>query len=428
MRQLVCCMKSKDSFKRVVNQYTPSNVEWEEYISDIEQIQEKIAFTEYDLAIIDEKIWWKDDAIELFKRKEVPIVIFQGDFEEVLYQIKELVPEEQEEALNIEELTDDVLNFSTEEEKPEENELFVEVKKEYVEKVINVPVPVYKSVYTSIGNKLIVVANLSRRAGSTFTTLNLAKAISNLNILVSIIEPPIGLPYIFDTIGLENRLNNLSSDDNSSLNFYSYPHEIKNNTKLKREKETIDDGIVWMVPDSRKPIIKEWTYYNMMKLIYASRRASISLLDCGEYLDHESIRPILSEADLILVVVDPLPTECMQNSEKLEQMITMRNKEGFPIEFAINHWNGGVDKKQFLDFLKVEPIMYIPQIESSYIYESIYDCKLPYDCEDVKMQLDKPFYYVIKKLVPGELLSKIDSNKEGKFSFANRLIRKMKGE
>jgi hypothetical protein len=430
-------MKSKDSFNRVINQYTPPNVEWEEYVSDIEEIQEKIVFKEYDLAIVDEKIWWKDEAIELFNRKGVEVIIFQGDFEEVLEKVKELIPEEQEEEFEIEEFNEEVLNFSTEEQEVkvkevEKTEDTREVKyihtKEYIDRPVNVPVPVYKSMYTSIGNKLIVIANLSKRAGATFLTLNLAKAIADLDILVSIIEPPIDLPYIFDTIGLENRLNDISEDAKGSLNYYSYPHEILEKTKIKKERETINDGIVWMVPDSRKPIIPKWDYYNMMKLIYASRKASVTLIDAGDNLEHEAIKPILSEADLVLIVVDPLPTECMQNNDKLEELIMLRNKEGVPIQFAINHWNTGVDKKQFIDFLKVEPMMYIPQIDSNYIYKSIYDCKIPYDDIDVKMLLDKPFYYVIKNLIPKELLSNLESKKEEKTSLKDKVFKIFRGE
>lgn len=87
MRHFICCMKSIDSYKRIVNCLT-DDIEWEEYLTEIDQVQAKIAFINYDLAIIDEKLWWKDEAIDLFTKKSSEIIIFRGNFEDTINEIQ----------------------------------------------------------------------------------------------------------------------------------------------------------------------------------------------------------------------------------------------------------------------------------------------------------------------------------------------------
>lgn len=412
MVNLVCCMKSKDSYNRIINFQENKRIEWEEFINDIDDIREKMLYTNYDIAIIDEKLWWKDECIELLNRKGVKVIIFQGDFEEVTNQIIKELPDE-------EPVIEQVLNFSTEDNtkilnKPIENEPEIKYipKIEYIEREVKVPVTVYQSVYAGIQNKVILVLNLTERAGSTFFSLNLAKAFASNNILTSVVEPPLKTPYIFDSVGLDKRLN--ITDENSNK-FYSYAHEIFDNKKIESNREAINDGIVWIVPDPKLPKIKEWDYLKMMKLLYVSKRASINIIDCGYSYKNKCVQEILSEADMILVIIDPLPADIMQNDETLEELITMK-KDGFPIEFIINKWNKGVNKKELLNFLDIIPLMYVPYISPEFVYKATYNCKIAYEYEEVKEDLQDIFLRLIEKFVPKDLLKK-DSTKENKNLF-----------
>lgn len=409
---IICCMKSKISYNRLKTQFD-NNYSWEDYIDDLDEVQEKLIFNYYDLAIIDEKLWWKNEVIDLLKKKSVKIIKFQGDFEEIEHKVNELYPKQLEDT--------DSKNKEKFEEANKNNDdreiRYIE-KEIIIEKQVKVPVLKYKSIYTGIQSKLIAILNLSDDAGSTFITLNLAKALSEYNILTSVIEPPIKKTDIFDIIGLEYRLNKISEGE--SLKFYSYAHHINDGEKLEKDRETIEDGIVWLVPDPRKPLIKNWDYYKMMKLIYASKKAPITLIDCGNNFEHESIKPILSEVDMVLVVIDPLPSEIMNNVDKLDELIEMKEK-GLNVEFVINKWNSGVDKKMLLQFLKISPIMYIPFIDIDLVYGAIYKCKIPYSIHEVKDKLEKQFTHFIKKVIPIELIN--NSNEENK-TFKSRILSK----
>lgn len=263
--------------------------------------------------------------------------------------------------------------------------------------------------YMNISSKLIVIANLSKRAGSTFITLNLAKYFSSLNILTSVIEMPFE-PYIFDYVGMDLRLSKSMMEE--SFNFYSYPHVIFEDKKIERGKEAIEEGIIWLVPDPRRPLIDKamWTYHHMMKFLYSSRKANISLLDVGGNKDHKSIEPLLDEADLVLIIVDPMPTEIMMNHKKLESLINAR-EEGSPIEFIINHWTSGVNKRDLGDILKIEPISFIPSIDPTFIHKAVYDCKIPYSMSEIKDFLQKPLKSVAQRILPVDLFTE-DNNVE----------------
>lgn len=404
MKRIVCCMKSKDSFKRMVNQIQQDNIEWEEFINDIDIIQGKIAYTDYDLVVIDEKLWWKDDAIELFKKRNIDMIIFQGDFEEIVNQIKVIFPMQ----APPQELNESVLESSTDPLIVDDREIkYVELEKKiFIEK--EVKVPVYKSVYTGISNKLFVILGLSDGAGATFLTLNLAKYISNFNVLSTIIEPPIYNPCIYNLLELGVKFDNNKME--AEKEFYSHAHVINENKTLERDREFIDDGIVWLVPDANKPAIENWDYYKMMKLLYSSKKSSISFIDAGNNMENDSIRQIMDEADLIFVVIEPSLISLKNNVSKMNEYLDMKYKYKMPIEFIVNKWDEGINKNIFLDYMKVEPFAYIPFIEQKFIYKASYERCIPLSYEEVKDKLNKPLYHISKLLIPPSFMNNNNTN------------------
>lgn len=253
--------------------------------------------------------------------------------------------------------------------------------------------------------KIIVIGNLSKRAGASFITLNLAASLSESGNFPCIVEPPLGLPYLFDTIGIEQRLNNVYLENQDS--FYSFPHAIKDGI-IERKKETIIDNILWMILDSRKPIIEDWDEDNMMELLYCTRKADTVLIDVGSYLKHDSLKQILNIADHVLIVIDPLPAEIMQNNKKLEYLKNQKLK-GMPVSFIINRFTKGITRNELLNFLDIEPISFIPAVNASMIHEAIYKCEVPYFNTKVKDVLQGPFISLISRLA-GENLEKEKSN------------------
>jgi hypothetical protein len=412
--KVICIMKSQESFKRLKYQLRDERIELEEPLQSLEDIQERIIFAGYEVAIIDQNVWWNQEARELLENFQVEIIPFEGVFEEVTNQILEMLPP--------------IVEESEEEEKAEEvidNRPIRYIEKEkIIEKEVKIKVPEYKTVFANIPTKLIIIANLSKRAGSTFLTLNLAKSLANNKILTGVIEPPLDRPYIFDTINLEDRLN--KTEDEESLQFYSYPHEIISGNKIIANRETIEDGIVWNVPDPRKPLIEpgDWKYEHMMKLLYTTKRSNINLLDVGEHIFHESISPIISESDMVILVVDPLPTEIMQNRDtKLEQLMKLK-KQGLPIEIVVNRWNKGVDQNELNETLKIQPLTRLPSVQADFVYEMIYKNKIPLEHPEVKKQLERHLSEIIKLIIPAEYLKEESTRSNKKRSLFSQFKKK----
>ncbi|OEF99452.1 hypothetical protein BHF71_09070 [Vulcanibacillus modesticaldus] len=274
-----------------------------------------------------------------------------------------------------------------------------------------------QEIYINIPQKLIMVVNLSSRAGSTFITLNLAKNLSEHKILTSVIEVPFS-PYIYDNIGVEQRLIKVPLSD--PLNFYSYPHEIFAGNKIERNNQLIDEGILWLITDPKKPLINEenWTYNHMVKLLYSSRKANVTIIDVGKYVEHSSIQPLIDEVDLILLVIDPMPSEILLNKKKLDRFLKAK-EEGSPIELVINRWTKGVNQKELLEVLGTTKVVNIPAIDLTYIHRAIYECQIPYSYSEIKTMIEQPMNSLIRRIIPISYLK--DFDKKDKKLFFNKL-------
>lgn len=110
--------------------------------------------------------------------------------------------------------------------------------------------------YKALENKLIIIEGLSKGAGSTFLSVNLAKALTGLKIRTSVIEPPLDEAYLFYYLGIDKKLS-IKCTQNS---FYSYPHAIDNKSKIIKNKEIIIDDIIWIIASAFENKIEGWYY------------------------------------------------------------------------------------------------------------------------------------------------------------------------
>lgn len=270
-----------------------------------------------------------------------------------------------------------------------------------------------------IPHKLILITNLSKRAGSTFIALNLAKKITSMQIPTSIIEMPFS-PYIFDYIGMEQRLAI------SNKCFFSFPHAIFHGEKIEREKEIVEDNIRWLIPDPRLEVLNcdNWTYHHMMKLLYSTRGSSITIIDVGGHFEHDSVEPLFSEADLIITVIDPMPSEIMQNRINLQHFIT-KKMEGAPIEFVVNNWTKGIKKGELFDAIGVKPIALIPSIDSAHIHRAVYNCNIPYSYEEVREKLESELEAILQRILPMEFqMQRQKEQKTNRILWVKNLLKK----
>ena len=396
MEYIICCLNIKESYARITNHFKGHYyIGFEEFIDDIDEVKNKSLYKKWKYAVVDRKLPWFDQAVKFFKKNNIDIIYFNDDYSEVITTINEKVPEPLED------------NNSGGKENLED--LNTACKVRYIEKPTTKIVE--KKIYTGLEKKLIIVSGLTRCAGSTTITLSLAKYLSNLGILSSVIEPPIGSPTIFNWVGIEDRLDRSGKDGDED--FYSYPHEISCGNRINSKAEYVFDSISWIVPDDRKEKIKKWEHNQMLQLVYASGTNPITLIDIGGSLFHEAVKPLLSIVDLVLVVIDPFPTSCKIESGKLSELLKLKG-EGCPVNFIINKWNSGIDKKEFLDFIGVKPLAFIPAIDLAILYKANCQYRTPLSCREVSDVMESPLKEISSLFIPEEFSSDFSRSKKGK--------------
>lgn len=392
MQNLICCLKEKESFIRITGHFKDyTYINFEEYVSGLDEVKNMSPYRSWQYAVVDKNLKWGREVASFFNKLSVPVIYFDDDYEQVIKSIKTTVPESAAE--NAESRSSEMQDSKL---KPVEKIRYIERQK-----------VIEKKVYTGIEKKTVLITNLTKCAGSTTLTLNLAKYLSNLKILSAIIEPPIDHPTLFHWMGIEDRLSN--GKDSSRGNFYSYPHEISKNKILKPDSEYIFDNIAWIVPDDRREKIEDWNYNQMIKLVYASSLCPITFIDIGSSTDHGSVKQLLSNIDIILVVADPFPTYCMRVNHRLEEFHKLK-EEGFPIHFVINKWNSGVKEKDFLSYLGCKPAAFIPAINLDCLYKANYSSSIPYSYGEVSKVLEEPLGKILSLFVKEKFLKRPTSN------------------
>lgn len=397
MEYIICCLNIKESYARITNHFKGHPyISFEEFTSDIDEIKNKSLYKKWQYAVVDRKLSWFEEAVKFFDKNNIDVIYFNDDYQEVISSIKEKVPKP---------LAEDDKNGGLEHSKGSN----VAGKVRYIEKPTTKIVE--RKIYTGLEKKLIIISSLSRCAGSTTITLSIAKYLSNLNVLSSVIEPPIGRPAIFNWMGIEERLGKGSSRGQDP--FYSYPHEIADGNRIRNKSEYVFDSIVWIVPDDRKEQVENWEYNQMLQLVYVSSIAPITLIDIGDNLSHSAVKPLLSVVDLVLVVIDPFPTSCKIGSRKLASLLKLK-RDGCPINFIINKWNSGIDKKEFLDFIGAEPLAFIPAIDLAILYKANYQYRIPFCCKEVSGVLGSSLKNICSLFIPKEFTSTFSKGKNNK--------------
>ena len=397
MVNLVFCINSRESFKRISNTLKiDENIELENYVPALENLQENIIIKQYDLAVVDEKLSWYDEALDLLNKKGVEIVLFKGDFRKTISDIYKKLPKDKKD-----------LEKSQKENKAPLTGISYD-KSYYIKKEMlsgEASLPLKNESYDALENKIIIIGGLSRGAGSTFLSVNLAKALTDLKIRTSVLEPPVDEPYLFYYLGIDKKLNTKCMESS----FYSYPNQIDAGQKVLKNMETIIDDIIWFMANPFERKIESWDHIKMLMLLDCSRRSPINIIDTGINYENESIDTLMSGADVILIAINPLPAELNKNRDRIEKLIKLK-KEGFPVEFVINYYTPAITKKELLNYLKPIPAIFIPAIEARYIQEAANKNILPLAHPQISEKLFTPLSEIVKNIIPLNILKESINN------------------
>lgn len=247
------------------------------------------------------------------------------------------------------------------------------------------------TVYTGIKPQTIGIVSLTPRAGATFLSTNLARALAHRKVLVSLLELPYNAPYIYDLVGMGNY---------TTTNYYPIHHEINNGKMVYRDQITTIDGVMYLIDDPTREPIHDWDNNKTEKLLYSAKDSLISIVDIGHHL--EAVWDILHEFDLIFALYHAMPPEIMTNYHLFEKLLTYSKKRD-NVRFILNNDNSGIGKKELHQYLGMKPHMTMTRLPDQWIYGAAYKRKLPYDLSKYRHAFDEMFEPIYREILPDGL-------------------------
>lgn len=385
--RIVCILQSEASYKRIKEEIKNKRVQFI-YENDIEHLRFSLITNDYDLAIVDVHIPQHEEFIQILDKKNIKITNFRGQYDQLFSVLNIIIDEILEKEIQEEE-------FSTE---PSiENKISIQkvVKTERIE------VPVYQNV----ANKLISVVNLSERAGSTFIATNLARSVAKRNIPVNLFENPIGTVDLYYSLGL------LFEEER----FYSYRKALKEDGRIDKNELPNFEGvkIAAIEPDYNN---SQWNLTDTLRLF--SSYSGINIVDIGWNFDEPRIKEILNMSSIILVVMEPNPTQILRNNDRLSAFEDLKS-DGLNVKYVFNKWHDVIKKKKFIEGIEIVPYLIIPAIDSEIVYSSLFKTKFEYfvDIPNVSEELEYSLEPIMREHFP---IIESDAHKRKRFSLFKR--------
>ena len=254
--------------------------------------------------------------------------------------------------------------------------------------------------------KLIVIGSLSFRAGSSFVAANLAVKLASDGISTAVIECPVNTPYFFDALFVREK---------TDTEFVSWAHELKKGKTPNRKEAFSDSGVTWVVVDPTQFQVNNWTSSDMVQLIYSVKHCQFIFLDVSTNWTHHSVSTILTQADHILLVVDPDPVLLDRSERKeypfssdeenylpvesktIKKIIEMISDDHRNIDFIVNKYSSFINIDQLC--LPLKPISLVPHFEPEQVYKSLWEGRLLYNNPRFKEIFDQCFQPLVKRLV-----------------------------
>lgn len=428
--KIAISMKSNFSYERLLttiyNNETLQKIEiYKDNIQTISDLDDVTDIWKPDLIVLDKKAPLIVQMEMVCKNKNVPIIYFDSDYDQLIDEIAKFFSIEEEES-DLEQTKREIKYIKDE---PVERVVY---KDRIVEKVV------VKTSYRSVPNKLIVVGSLWNGAGATTLSINLARALAERGINVAYVEYPLHKPYMFDYLSIPMK------EEKRREQYTDFAKEIEKNGVVKNKSLVWnEDSIDWYVLDTRNEPIQSFVYEDLLKLVY-SINSSITILDISANFHHPEVQKFLHHVDEIFVCVEPDIVKMdwistvfdngkeakIQRAEKkaLDFLTTLEEKEGISYQFVNMKYTQNIDNKTFLEmFSNKKPIAFIPYIPYETYIQFVWESKFIYDDLDYRDIMDKKLKPIITRLVPRQFYELESKKKKGLKSFMN-LLMKQKGE
>ena len=98
--------------------------------------------------------------------------------------------------------------------------------------------------------------------------------------------------------------------------------------------------------------------------------------------------------DRVIAVLDPLPSKMLASAEILSRL----RGSFLPVEYVINRWNVGVDKREALSFFQLRDPVILPALDAADIYAAEYGCRSVWSYPSVRRKTEKPLTLLCRRL------------------------------
>ena len=225
-------------------------------------------------------------------------------------------------------------------------------------------------------------------AGATFVSTSIAKLLSETDrFKVSYVEvakeKEAGNKMIYDSLGMDKKFVGRRFTD-----FYSRALE----GEPSRGLTNIDEGVNWILQTPGKKSKKLGSLENL-KII---NNAPGDVIVCDFSL-HMEMMELLTDMDVLIVVIDPMPSALIGGFEMLSLCKSLEEK-GKKVCWIVNKYNDGVNKREMLKYIKIRELFYLPLIPTEELYMAEYNCMLPVSARRVRSHLEAPINKIIESI------------------------------
>jgi len=218
------------------------------------------------------------------------------------------------------------------------------------------------------GKRIAAVCSPQEGSGVTLTSLALACALSEGS---SVCFAEAGKPYVFDAFGMGKAF--LLSGFTDYYRLFSENKAFPGPANLWR-------GIFWAVRPGAAELPASGMETADEILRFAEKLpGDYTVLDCSG-LEGLLLEGVLSGADTVYLVVDPLPGKLLPASPRLQRL-----RYAYPgAVLVVNRMNPGVHKRELDAYLGTSSYLALPDIGAQTIYRAEYACTLPWDLPEGK--------------------------------------------
>ncbi len=234
----------------------------------------------------------------------------------------------------------------------------------------------------------IGVAGVGKKAGTSLVATSLAKELSkNKTRRTAFVEIPAyeeGKSYIYDSLGMDKRF--------AGKIFFDFYEEIQEGKNIK-ELVNLDERINWALDVPQK--YKTHQKLKNIELCHLINNITADQVIC-DMSEIVSMDSVIKEMDLIVAVIDPLPSKLIGAYPQLCYLKKCQ-LDGQPVIWVVNKYNEGINKRELNGFIKIKNYIKIPLIPLEQLYSAEYSCKLPYSVKSIAEVLRQPVAEIVHK-------------------------------